>query len=323
MKALRLISLCILPLVGCIFLSSAAHAITVSPVIIDQEIAPGMRVNGKLMVTNDGKSPQTYYVSVQTFVPMGEEGEQQYLDETDIKGLPSWFTFSDKAFTLESAKTKEVSYSIIVPPDGEPGGHYAAVFFSTTPEVEKDRTSIGVAAKTGIVFLVDVSGNVREQADIESFTANQPIYSHLPAMMSLRIRNTGSVHFRPTGTLSIRNMWGGIVARVPANPKQSAVLPNSIRRLDTWWVKSMDLAPGGFWAEVTNEWQNFALGRYVATVDVHYGSQNIPLEARTVSFWVLPWALGLLLLGAIIILLLGMGLYNRLIISMALKRSKK
>ena len=85
----------------------------------------------------------------------------------------------------------------------------------------------------------------------------------------------------------------------------------------------MDIVPGGFWAEVTNEWQNFALGRYVATVDVRYGSQNIPLEARTVTFWVLPWALGLLLLGAIIILLLGMSLYNRLIISIALKRSKK
>lgn len=142
-------------------------------------------------------------------------------------------------------------------------------------------------------------------------------------MMSLRIRNTGSVHFRPTGTLSVRNMWGGIVARVPANPKQSAVLPNSIRRLDTWWTKTTDIAQGGFWAEVTNEWQNFALGRYSATVDVRYGSQNIPLEARTVTFWVLPWALGLLLLGAIIILLLGMNLYNRLIISAALKRSKK
>lgn len=169
MKASRLISLFILPLVGCIFLSNAAQAITVSPVIIDHDIAPGMRINGKVMVTNDGKSPQTYYVSVQTFVPIGEEGEQQYLDETDIKGLPSWFIFSDKAFTLEPAKTKEVSYSIVVPPDAEPGGHYAAVFFSTTPELEKDKTSIGVAAKTGIVFLVEVSGHVKESADIESF----------------------------------------------------------------------------------------------------------------------------------------------------------
>lgn len=323
MRIAKLISFLAAPIIGWALLSSAAYAITVSPIVVDQELARGMRVSGRLMVTNDGKSAQTYYVSVQSFIPAGEDGEQQYLDEADLKGLPSWFRFNQESYTLTPGETAEIPYSIIAPQDAEPGGHYATVFFSTNPEAAGDRTAINLAAKTGIVFLVKVGGDVKESANIESFIVNQSVFSHLPAMMSLRIRNTGSVHFRPVGTLTVRNMWGGIVARVPANPKKAAVLPNSIRRLDTWWTKSTDIADGGFIAGLTNEWRNFALGRYTAMVDVKYGSQNTSLEARTVSFWVLPWHMGLILLVLLAALLLLMKLYNKMIISSALKRSRR
>lgn len=323
MRIAKFISLLTAPLIGWALFSSAAYAITVSPIIVDQELARGMRVSGRLMVTNDGKSAQTYYVSVQSFVPTGEDGEQQYLDEADLKGLPSWFRFNQESYPLAPGETAEIPYSIIAPQDAEPGGHYATVFFSTNPEAANDRTAINLAAKTGIVFLVKVGGDVKESANIESFNVNQTVFNHLPAMMSLRIRNTGSVHFRPVGTLTVRNMWGGIVARVPANPKKAAVLPNSIRRLDTWWTKSTDIAKGGFMAGLTNEWRNFALGRYTAMVDVKYGSQNTSLEARTVSFWVLPWHMGLILLVLLAALLLLMKFYNKMIISSALKRSRR
>ncbi|MDD5438367.1 MAG: hypothetical protein PHC70_04440 [Patescibacteria group bacterium] len=323
MRIAKILSLFAAPIVGWALFSSAAYAITVSPVIVDHEVANGMRVSGRMMITNDSKAPQTYYVSVQSFIAVGENGEQQYLDEADLKGLPSWFRFNQESYQLAPGETVEVPYSIYAPQDAEPGGHYATVFFSTNPEAANDRTAINLAAKTGIVFLVKVGGDVKESASIESFTANQSVYSHLPALMSLRIRNTGSVHFRPIGTLTVRNMWGGIVARVPANPKKSAVLPNSIRRLDTWWTKTTDLAEGGFISGLTNEWKNFALGRYTATVDVKYGSQNTPLEARTISFWVLPWRMGLILLALLAILFLLMRLYNKMIISSALKQSRR
>jgi hypothetical protein len=323
MRPVKFLSLLAAPLIGWALFSSAAHAITVSPVVVDHEVAPGMRVNGRMMITNDSKVAQTYYVSVQSFVPVGEDGEQQYLDEADLKGLPSWFKFNQTSYQLAPAETVEIPYSIFAPQDAEPGGHYATVFYSTNPEAANDRTAINLAAKTGIVFLVRVAGDVKERANIESFSANQAVYSHLPALMSLRIRNTGSVHFRPIGTLTVRNMWGGIVARVPANPKKAAVLPNSVRRLDTWWTKSTELAEGGFVAGLTNEWRNFALGRYTATVDVKFGALNTALEARTVSFWVIPWRMGLILLCLLAILFLLMRLYNKMIISSALKQSRR
>lgn len=301
-----------------------ASALTVSPVVVDHEVAPGMRAIGKIMVTNESKLSEMFYVSVQSFVAKGEEGEQHYLDEEmDVNGLSKWFGFNEKSFILEAGKTKELEYTINIPTNAEPGGHYASVFFTNTPDTEGEGSALGISAKTGIVFLIKVSGEVNENATIESFTVNKSVFSSLPAMMSLRIRNHGSVHFRPTGTLTVRNMWGGIVARVPANPKKGAVLPNSVRRLDTWWAKSTDIATGGFIAGLTNEWRNFALGKYTATVDVKYGSANTPLEAQNVSFWVIPWRMGLVFLLAILLLLLIMKFYNRAIVNSAINKNSK
>lgn len=299
-----------------------AKAVVISPVIIDHSIQPGRAVTGKISITNDRDVPAVYYVSMQRFVAEGEEGDQKYLPETDIAGLPSWFTFSEKSFIIQPKKTKDFVYTISAPLNAEPGGHYATVFFSTSPEVQGQASGVGVTAKTGVVFLIKIAGDVKENANIESFTVNQGVFSHLPALMSLRIRNTGNVHFRPSGTLTVRNMWGGIAAKVQANPRNSAVLPNSIRRLDTWWVKNDQIEQGGFFAQLKNEWKNFAFGRYSATVDVKYGSLNTPLESRSVVFWVFPWRITLIFILCLGIIFALLRLYNKLIIRAALKKSK-
>ena len=296
-----------------------ANAVIVSPVVVEHELAPGMSVEGVMRVTNEYSNAEKYYVTIQKFAPKGEEGQQEYLPEEEVEGLPSWFKVQDSV-AVDPATTEEIPYTITAPIDAEPGGHYASVFFSTTPPSVNDDSGVGIEAKTGIIFLVKISGDIVEDANIESFTSNQKAFSHLPAMMSLRIRNNGNVHFRPQGTLEIRNMWGGIVARLPANPTNGAVLPNSIRRINTWWAKSNDIAEGGFMAGLTNEWRNFALGKYTATVNAKYGSQNTPFEAKTVSFWVIPWRMGLILLILLIVFVLGMKLYNKAIVSAALNK---
>ncbi|MBU2565962.1 hypothetical protein KKG46_00180 [Patescibacteria group bacterium] len=298
---------------------NSANAVIVSPVVVEHELAPGMSVEGVMRITNEFDNAEKYYVTIQSFSPKGEEGQQEYLPEDVIDGLPSWVNVQS-AVTVNPRTTEEVPYKITAPIDAEPGGHYASIFYSTTPPNLNDDSGVGIAAKTGIIFLIKISGDIIEYATIESFESNQKVFSHLPAMMSLRIRNNGNVHFRPQGTLEVRNMWGGVVARLPANPSNGAVLPNSIRRLNTWWAKSNDVAEGGFMAGLTNEWRNFALGKYTATVNAKYGEQNKAFEAKTVSFWVIPWRMLLILIVLLAIFILGMKMYNKAIVNAALNK---
>ncbi|MDF1496875.1 MAG: hypothetical protein P1P90_02335 [Patescibacteria group bacterium] len=302
-----------------------ANAIAVSPVVIEHELAPGMSASGKIRLSNLANETQKYYVDALRFVPVGEEGRQEYINKNnDITGFSKWFSFGQTAYDIDGMTTIETDYTITAPLDAEPGGHYGAVFYSLEPpETDEDFVGSSIASKTGVLFLIKVAGDIVESANIESFTSDKKVYSHLPSKFDIRIRNNGNVHFRPQGTVEIRNMWGAVVAKVPANPSNSAVLPNSIRKVNTWWTKSDQLAVGGFFAGVSNEWNNFALGRYTATVNATYGSQNTAFEQKAVTFWAIPWRLTLILIILIIALYIAMSIYNKAIVSSAINKSNQ
>jgi hypothetical protein len=307
------------------FLTHDAKAMLVSPVVIEHEMSPGESVSGKMRVTNTADQPQTYYTIIQKFVAVGERGKQEFLEEDDVMGLPSWFDIKDSRYNIATKETAEIEYTITAPPNAEPGGHYVAVFFTTTPPEDIGETSgAGITSKTGILVLVTIAGDIIEKAEIETFDTSKKVFGHLPAYMSLRIRNSGNIHIRPSGTIEIRNMWGGIVAKIPANPNNSAVLPNSIRRLDTWWAKSNKIAKdAGFFKGLYNEWNNFAVGRYTAVVNVKTSNTGTAFEAQEASFWVIPWRMITVLVSLLVILFIIMKFYNKAIVSSAIKKSSK
>lgn len=312
-------------LFGVMAFAQNANAVAVSPVLIEHELAPGMNANGKIRVTNLAEKTQTYYVESLRFVPIGEEGRQEYIDpEDDVTSFSDWFSFEQSSYDIQGKSTLEIDYTLAAPLNAEPGGHYGAVFFSLDPPQTGEKfVGSRISSKTGVLFLIKIAGDITEQANIESFTTDKKVYSHLPTKFNLRIKNTGNVHFRPKGTLEVRNMWGSIVARVPVNPSKSAVLPNSIRKVNTWWAKSNQLAKGGFIAGLSNEWHNFGLGRYSAKVNATYGSQNKPFAEQEVSFWVLPWRMILILAILLIVLYIGIRAYNKAIVSSAVNKSNK
>lgn len=305
---------------GCVGIGSA-QAFSVSPVVVDLEVAPGQAGQGKIDIVNDGDARRTYFVSVQKFVAKGEEGQQEFLPETDTSGIASWITPQQRSIALEPGERAAFTYAVSVPQNAEPGGHYAAVFFSDRPGSGQD-SSVGVGAKVGVLFLLRVPGNITEEARVESFRSNADRLSHLPAYFELRIRNLGNVHLHPEGSIVIRDIFGSIVAKVQANPRQAAVLPNSIRRLDPAWAKTFEEVPPGAFSELRNEWRNFGIGRYTAEVQATYGGQKEPLTA-TATFWVIPWQLLCVVAFGILLFIILMKLYNKMVVRSALRKSSR
>ena len=315
-------------LLGLAFLPSMVSAITVSPVLFDNTVDPGQKVMGTIRLFNETQGTQTYYASVQNFVASGEEGQQSFLPESESYGLAKWIELDQPSVTLNAGQSKDFAWAINVPSDAEPGGQYAAIFFSTTPPANEN-SGIGIGAKTGVLMLVNVNGNVKEAATLESFkTVHQEdlsndssFYDRLPVLFETRIQNDGSVHFAPTGRIYITDMFGHAVTDVDMNPDQSRVLPNSVRRVRAVWGTETT-PPTSFLGELQAEWNGLAFGRYTARLDGFYGKQRQELQGST-TFWVIPWRLLLVgLVGLIILLLLVRG-YNRMVIAQAAKRSSE
>jgi hypothetical protein len=130
-------------------------------------------------------------------------------------------------------------------------------------------------------------------------------FEHGPIGFVLRLSNSGSVHEKPSGTITVKNMFGKQIASVAVNSDGGNILPGTIRRFEE------DMA------------SKQMFGRYTATFNGKYLDDNHKITG-SVSFWVIPWKLILLLLVALLVLIwlfrVALRRYNAFIIAQARRR---
>ena len=287
-----------------------------TPAVADISLDPGVSQSGKVTIGNDENAPQTFYISIQKFIPSGDSGQQTFLPPSDTSGLPNWISFDRPSFTLRTGESRQLTYVVNVPRDAAPGGYYAVVFFSNVPPGTQ-QTNVSIGARTGMLFFITVKGAVVEQAFLEDFAMETPArIDRLPASFRVVLQNVGNVHVLPEGSLTIRNVFGNTVARIPLNQAKNRILPNSKRRFLLSWYKDIPELGSGFLHDAKEEWKNFAVGPYRATLEIVSPKTN-GLTTQTLSFWVLPWRLGILfVLGLCVLMVLGR-LHRRWVIARA------
>ena len=310
---------------GILLLPVAVQAVGISPTIVDDiMVDPGGTIQFEFRVLNDSDKEKTFYFSTQNFrAAPGEQGKQEFIEEElDYSAdLANWIVVMKDSAVIPARGESKVNVVVNIPTNAEPGGHYGVIWAGeSSPD---GGGTVSITGNVGLLVLVNVSGDVTEGATVEEFNFLDKFQSRLPVEFFSRIKNEGSVYFKPRGDVVIKGIFGNEVSRIDANPKQSNVLPDSIRRIDEiMWEKTpgMPKASQGFFKEIKKEWKNFGFGPYKANLELQYGSEGNILEAETVYFWVVPWHL---LLVAVLILVLAFVLlkgYNKMIIKVAKKK---
>jgi hypothetical protein len=285
-------------------------ALTISPPLMEFDARPGDTIMDVVKLYNETDAPVTLKASAQNFKAMGEGGTPEFLPAEEAAGLAEWVKLDETSVTLQPNERKSVLFTVNVPLDAMPGGHFAGILWSTG-EGALGATAVGLQAATGTLLLVRVAGEVLEMGRIVEFSTDMLSYSYLPVNFNVRFENTGNVHLKPAGQVVVRNMWGTQVASVRVNENLANVLPNSIRKFEAAWQKTEMPAGASEWQK---ERENFAWGKYTATVVLNYGVGGQEVT-REVSFWVFPWRVTLFYLVFLVIVLLllvqGVKKYNR------------
>jgi hypothetical protein len=158
----------------------------------------------------------------------------------------------------------------------------------------------------GELVLLHVSGKIKEDLSLIEFYTSQTGARHNffetgPISFTERVRNNGSLHEKPIGSVEVHDLFGRKIVSLPINEPPHNVLPASIRRFDQQW--------GSKWL----------LGPYSATATLHYGSGQTLVGA--VVFWVIPWRLILIVLLLLVVLIWlvrqSVRRYNRRVIERA------
>lgn len=255
--------------------SASAAGISISPLKFEMNVAPSAETSGTVKVTNDTGKAITLYTSREDFVAGDDSGTPTFVKPqnqgSDVFSLANWITVEDKNLTLAQGETREIRFTVKVPQNAEPGGHYGAVFFAPAA----DKGQVAVVQRLGVLVLVDVPGEAKVSANLEKFEIGtssgtkfetKSEFSTFPVSFSTRLKNDGNVHVKPTGKIELVDESGEVLKNVgkeslvspqgafigeklvdyvPVNDGLGNVLPNSERRFESVWE--------GFGYPVVNE----------------------------------------------------------------------
>jgi len=255
--------------------------VTISPLTFELTANPGDTLTNTLKIYNPTDNIISIKMEIEDFRPIGETGQVIVEPEVEITySLKRWVKTDPTGFTLEPKEQKFVDFEISVPENAEPGGKYGSVLASTTGVVGKGVTGTAVAQKVGVLLLLTVAGEVKEELAIKEFLAPS-FLEYGPVPFTMRFENKGTVHVRPRGFVTITNWWGKKVADVEFS--QLNVIPGAVRKIETSWQ---------------NKW---LFGKYTAMLVGSYGTANLPFNPPILTFWAFPWKIAL---GIFVVLLL-------------------
>ena len=250
-------------------------------------MSPGDEQVLELLVKNDEANPLRVIGTVEAF------GVDQKTGSAIFGGVDvatAWIQPSG-ALTLDPHTERSVIFHIRVPVSAEPSAHYLALF------VREDTLASGVSvsSRVGSLLFLYVAGTVRETLTYESFTASQSWYSALPIVVQSRLKNSGTIHVVPRGSVVARNWRGKIIETMTVNPLGRMSLPSTFWQDEFIFTKLRlrDVGP-------------ISITSAISRSNAPFGEEIF----RVLTVWYVPWGLMGILIGMMGVMCIGI-LYIR------------
>lgn len=258
---------------------AASTGLTIQPIKASYTLAPGASVSGAISLTNASTNAAVQVeLKVEDFIPLAGSDQLQFVSRAPgVTTVRDWVTLNggEHVIRLEKGESIAVPFTITAPADAEPGSHFGAAFFKAIDIADVDK-QLKVGTQVGMLMFVTVPGNYAQKGEITSFTAPRFV-QRTPFDFKIGFTNTGTVHFEPKGSVTVRNIFGSVVAEVPVEGQ--VVLPTGSKELTARFATD-----------------SFLLGRYTAIVHLSDGEGN-PLTSEERTFYVFPvwYTLGFIL----------------------------
>lgn len=270
--------------------AQAAIPLQVAPARQELQVDPGQKTAINLRFMNTGSEPVTGFLRVADFIVDNETGTPKLLEGADQPSprfaASHWVTLPFDSMSIAANGEVNVQATVQVPLDSRPGGRYIAVYFEPATDDVTDKSSeeekkTAISAKLAALTYFRVAGPVTEKALISTLFA-PTFQEHGPLSIQADILNRGDYHITPFGSVTIRNMMGGLVDQ--KRLKDVNIFPDAGR---------------SFSETLGNKWM---IGKYKVTVLAAYGTTGQVVE-RSIDVIVFPWKLALIILLAFIILI--------------------
>lgn len=226
---------------SCPVFAAGKVSLRVAPLAYDLVISPGEQKSGQIFIENISDQDLEISTEFSDFF-IDEDGNYLFPGEKDgpatekykLFSMRDWIRADKNNFALNKAKSEVINYTIQVPVDANLGGHYGAVFFRSSCQldgnqavVSTDKSRVCVSARPGVLFLVQAGGEAQKSGKLKR--AEIPgISFRNKETLNIELENTGNVHFKPEGEILAKNLFGKEVFQLDI--KDKTLLPGTSRQ---------------------------------------------------------------------------------------------
>ena len=205
--------------------SPSAHCFNVSTNRIEISVPPSVVYEGDITVTNTEKKELEFKLRTENWFAAGQGLAEE---KTNVS---KWLKISPLEFELRANEAKKTHFTVTIPRDTR-GELSAMIFIDGKPKMTTE-AAVGINTSIGIPIYAMIKGTERFKASVEDLE----VKNNSPLELNIKIKNSGNVHIRPDGVISIKTKGGKKLFTVPLNEYHYPILPDSSRVLE---VKSRE-----------------------------------------------------------------------------------
>lgn len=207
------------------------ESITLSPVSKRFEIKAGTTRQDSFTVINDGRVAYDFIVYARPYSVKDESYTPDFSSSAQNADAYRWVQFERSSYRLEAGKSVEVKFTVRVPEDTAPGGHYGVLFAETQPVSETNGNAVERRKRVGSILYATVDGDIITGGKLLS-TSVPLLQLNAPLSTHQRIKNSGNTDFLVTTSMKVSDMFGGVKFK---SERQVAVLPETTRDIAVEW----------------------------------------------------------------------------------------
>jgi len=294
----------------------------VAPHTFELEVTRGQILENKIKVLNQSEVAIPMATRITDFTAAEETGQMIFDEASQDPSFASrfWIKIENPNFILDPGETEEVKFSVEVPENAEPGGHYAVVLFEPQlPSYYFKEGQPRAIPVIGVLFLISVKveGLIEPETPLTVVEFNIPENLHLKRLenflvgfiglfteviaaekqafsivetshlpFTLRIKNNDIYHTKPKGKLLI--LTGSDKIAGETEIKETTVLPGKIRQFPVEFKPELPeklekYLPASISNFIT---RNLLFGNYRASLRLTTEKSTIEED---IEFFAFPW----------------------------------
>lgn len=214
--------------------AAEAESLTLSPAKKLYTLDAGEIEKDTITVLNDGNSDYDFLIYTAPYSVKNTKYEPDFTTVRSNADAYAWIQFDKTRVHLKPGERVEVPYTVRVPSDAAPGGHYGVIFAEI--QADKQDAGFGVARKkrVGSIVYATVNGKVINEGQVLS-TMIDGFQSNPPLKATSLIENTGNTDFTAKTVFTVKDVFGAIKYQ---RTSEHSVLPKMNRELEFEWEGS-------------------------------------------------------------------------------------